>query len=275
MILNHYEPRPELKHFIRKITVAYYRADSSRPNPINPFPPQPDHSLYFYPYDKMICRNYANNQVQDLPRSMLIGAQLSRFDLTMSSNMLVILVHFHPGGMHRLIHIPIGEIGGEPIDSALILGKEIETVTEQLSEAASFHEMIEIIELYLLKKTKILKESLPLEQVLAEMFRYKSYISIDQLAKKVCVSTRQLERQFKERVGMPPKIFFRLVRFSNAWIMREKNQSISWLKIANACNYADQMHMIRDFKDFAGVTPGTLQRDLEKTPLRLQGPTFD
>lgn len=73
---------------------------------------------------------------------------------------------------------------------------------------------------------------------------------------------------------MPPKMFLRLVRFSRAWIMREKSPAISWSKIAHTCNYSDQMHMIRDFKDFAGVTPGILQSDLEKSPLRLQGATY-
>ena len=98
---------------------------------------------------------------------------------------------------------------------------------------------------------------------------------MDQLAKEACVGVRQLERQFLERTGMSPKLFIRLVRFSRAWVMREKNKDISWLSIAHTCNYADQMHMIRDFKDFVGVTPTTLQTFLEQSALRLQASSFD
>ena len=57
--------------------------------------------------------------------------------------------------------------------------------------------------------------------------------------------------------------------------MREKHPALTWTKIAHACDYADQMHMIRDFKAFAGVTPRLLEKDLDKTTFRLQGTSFD
>jgi hypothetical protein len=34
------------------------------------------------------------------------------------------------------------------------------------------------------------------------------------------------------------------------------------------------MHMIRDFKEFAGATPGILQKNQEEDDLRLQTSTF-
>jgi AraC-like DNA-binding protein len=196
-------------------------------------------------------------------------------DLTMGRDMLVIMVGFQPGAMHRLLRIPMNEILDIPIESALVLGREIEEVTEQLQQAAGLEQMVNVIEQYLLKKVKCLKSMLPFEEVLIHMLQQKNLVNVDQLAKQACVSVRQLERQFKERTGMPPKLFIRLVRFSKAWVMREKNKDISWLKIAHACDYSDQMHMIRDFKDFVGVTPQILQFSLEQTSLRLQASTFD
>lgn len=135
--------------------------------------------------------------------------------------------------------------------------------------------MIQIIERFFLKKAKLIKSNLPIDQVLIHLLQDKNPVNIDQLAKKTCVSIRQLERQFKERIGLPPKVFSRLVRFSNVCTMRENNPALSWQEIAHTCCYADQMLMIRDFKEFAGVTPGILQTDLEKSPLRLQHTDFD
>ena len=77
-----------------------------------------------------------------------------------------------------------------------------------------------------------------------------------------------------DRVGMSPKMLLRLMRFSNAWLLREQDANRSWLSIAHTTGYADQMHMIRDFKEFAGVNPGSILRDLEQSPLRLQADGF-
>ena len=271
MILRHYKPLPELQTFISHIMLAHYELDINKPRPVTPFPPQPEHTLYFYPYDKVSSCNYATGLVGDAPRSMLVGPQLSRVDLTFGYHMLVILVGFQPGGMYRLLHIPMNETIDQSFDASLFLTNEIVSITQQLGETADHDLMINIVQSYLLKKTKRLKIMLPVEQVLMQNMRNGNLGNIDQLARQACVSIRQLERQFRERIGIPPKLFARLVRFSRAWNMREKNPNVSWLSIAHTCNYADQMHMIRDFKEFAGVTPLILQRDLEKSPLRLQG----
>lgn len=275
MIFRLFKPCPELKHFVSRIMISRFQLNPTQLVPTSPFPPQPEHCLYFYPYNRVICRHYASNSTDTVPHSILVGPQLSRVDLTMGHDMLVIMVGFQPGAMHRLLRIPMTEMLNLHLDATSILGREIEEVTEQLNEAPGIDNMVLIIEQYLLKKVKCLKAALPFETVLLQMLEQKKLVNVDELAKQACVSVRQLERQFKERTGIPPKLFIRLVRFSKAWIMREKNKDLSWLQIAHACDYADQMHMIRDFKDFVGVTPNILQSSLEQTSLRLQGASFD
>jgi AraC-like DNA-binding protein len=270
MVLQHYRPMPELRLFISRIMLVHYQLDTNKPRPVNPFPPQPEHCLFFYPYDKISSFNHATQLPGVMPRSMLIGPQLSRVDLTLGYNQLTIMVSFQPGGMHRLLNIPMKEMIDQPFDASLLLGSDIDIVTQRLGETVNYHLMIDIIQSYLLGRLKMLKRILPVEQVLMQSLQNGNLGNIDRLAKQACVSTRQLERQFLERIGIPPKLFARLVRFSKAWYMRESNEDISWISIAHSCGYADQMHMIRDFKAFAGVTPTILQTDLEKSPLRLQ-----
>ena len=98
--------------------------------------------------------------------------------------MLVILVGFHPGGMHRLLRIPMNELLNMPIDSSLLLSREIEEVTEQLNAAPDVDKIVEVVEQYLLKKVKGLKSMLPVEEVLIQMLQQKNLVNVDQLAKQ-------------------------------------------------------------------------------------------
>jgi AraC-like DNA-binding protein len=59
------------------------------------------------------------------------------------------------------------------------------------------------------------------------------------------------------------------VRFSKAWIMKEQQPDISWIKIAHECGYFDQMHLIRDFHEFAGVNPSAIEAELLRSPVKF------
>lgn len=265
-----FKPCSELQQFISRIILVHYQLDKTKPKPTNPLPPQPEHCLYFYPYDPVIRHHPVHPSASELPRSIIVGPKLSRVDLTMGYNTLVIIVGFHPGGLHRLLRVPMDEMLDQSIDSRLLFGSEIESILQQINETANYKHMVQVIECFLIKKAKTIKHGLPLDHVLTQLLQFKKTVTIDQLAREACVSIRQLERQFKERIGLAPKVFARLVRFSEAWTMRENNPAITWTDIAHSCNYSDQMHMIRDFKEFTGTTPGVLQTELEKSPLRLQ-----
>jgi AraC-like DNA-binding protein len=62
-------------------------------------------------------------------------------------------------------------------------------------------------------------------------------------------------------MGMSPKMLVRIARFQRALRMKSANSG-SWAAVAHKLDYFDQMHMIRNFKAFAGEAPG---RALEQT----------
>ncbi|MBF0550716.1 MAG: AraC family transcriptional regulator [Deltaproteobacteria bacterium] len=84
---------------------------------------------------------------------------------------------------------------------------------------------------------------------------HKGQVSIDHLARLAGLSRRQLERCFKERVGMSPKQLCRSLRFKNVFKHLATFTADSWVSTALACGYYDQSHMIRDFKHYTGTSP--------------------
>lgn len=82
--------------------------------------------------------------------------------------------------------------------------------------------------------------------------------SLDALAATNGLSTRQLRRVCWERAGVPPKLLARILRFRKA-IERIRAMSgprADWARFALECGYFDQAHLIREFQEFSGSTPG-------------------
>lgn len=126
-----------------------------------------------------------------------------------------------------------------------------------------------IVEKFLLNHVNKLKRSLPIDEMLPLLIKQRGLIKIDQLASLACLSVRQFERIFQQRIGLPPKYFSRLVRFAQAWIMKEQQPGISWIKVAHECGYFDQMHLIHDFQEFAGVNPSVIESELLNSPVKF------
>jgi AraC-like DNA-binding protein len=86
-------------------------------------------------------------------------------------------------------------------------------------------------------------------------------VALDGLARDLALSMRSLQRLFGPRVGVTPKLLARIVRFQrvfSAW--REDPGTLT--RIAADCGYFDQSHLVRDFRDFAGMAPAAFLADV-------------
>lgn len=90
---------------------------------------------------------------------------------------------------------------------------------------------------------------------ISDISQHIGSLSIEALAKKHFMSERQLERQFKQQVGLPPKKFADLERFQKAFSMLHTRPKQSMEEIAWNCGYYDHAHMTNDFKRFTGQPP--------------------
>jgi AraC-like DNA-binding protein len=81
--------------------------------------------------------------------------------------------------------------------------------------------------------------------------------SIGSLAAELGYSKKRLIAQFRENLGLPPKTLARVMRFERAVRMVQRDgEATDWVRLAAECGYYDQAHLIREFREFAGMTPG-------------------
>jgi transcriptional regulator GlxA family with amidase domain len=78
---------------------------------------------------------------------------------------------------------------------------------------------------------------------------------ITAVARAVALSPRQLERVFHREVGLPPKLYARLLRFRRMLGVLNRADP-RWADLAAHAGYSDQPHLVREFREFAGLSPG-------------------
>jgi AraC-like DNA-binding protein len=90
-------------------------------------------------------------------------------------------------------------------------------------------------------------------------------VRVESVANRLGVTARHLRRVFTESVGIGPKDFARAVRLQRA--VRRLTTSTDWVRIATDAGYYDQAHLINDFRDLVGLTPGAfLSRAVDRGP---------
>ena len=85
-------------------------------------------------------------------------------------------------------------------------------------------------------------------------------LSVEQIARRLSVSTRQFERLFREATGMNPTGFYRILRLRYGhWLLRNSARSVT--SIALETGFADCAHFSRQFREIYGISPSELRRD--------------
>jgi AraC-like DNA-binding protein len=88
---------------------------------------------------------------------------------------------------------------------------------------------------------------------------------VPDLARRLHLSTRSLQRLFTDYVGLPVGWVLRRYRLHEVAVQALSGQQVDWSSLANDLGYADQAHLVRDFTAAVGTSPAryAAQPDLE------------
>jgi AraC-like DNA-binding protein len=165
-------------------------------------------------------------------------------------------VHFKPGGAFPFLRFAAGELADAHIDLAEIWKGDAENVRAQLVELAAPMDRLRLLEQKLMEHlTGPLEHHAAVATALhAHQHPHASTRTRD-LARSVGLSERRFIDLFRSAVGMTPKLFDRVQRFQRALRQIATTGKHDWPALALTCGYCDQSHLIRDFRQFTGISP--------------------
>lgn len=256
MILSEFVPSSALAGIVRVYRVVQFEFKGITNLPFKPYPPRPEHCLSFYPRDTETVEYVNSGKKINNLKAVLMGQQDEVSNRYVGRDFLVFQVVFRPGALYRLTGIPSWELNNSYIDAGTVFHKEVKEVNDKLNDAAGYAEMLAVVENFLLKQvTRSKKEYHRLDDVSNIILNTSANISIEWLAKESCLSLRQYERKFRERMGISPRYFSKIARFENAFRLKNTSPQLDWLSIAIQCGYHDYQHLAKDYKTFTNETP--------------------
>jgi len=169
-----------------------------------------------------------------------------------------IQVNFTPLGARRFFRLPMSELTDSMVVLDDVLGAEGMALREQLGNAPDWASRFDLAEAFVIARLERAAET-PLEIAWAydRIIASGGRARISAIAEKLGWSRKHLAGSFSNAIGIGPKTLSRIVRFNRA-LGLSRQQTADWADIAADCGYADQAHLVREFRDLAGETPTAL-----------------
>jgi AraC-like DNA-binding protein len=169
-----------------------------------------------------------------------------------------IVARLAPLGAYNLLGPALSEIGGSLYVAVEdIVGAEARRLSEQVRSAPTWDERRRLLDDFLLDRaTRGPQPSPEVRQAWHLLVRSGGRSTIRGIARQVGWSHKHLITRFKQQVGVAPQMAARLLRLSTVWGQLDHEES--WARIAAESGYADQGHLIREFRRFTGTTPAAL-----------------
>ena len=166
-----------------------------------------------------------------------------------------------PLGAFAFLGLPMHELvdGIVPLDD--VLPRPVRNLDARLADASTWEERFAEVDAVLLASFARAREpSADVAWAWQALVTSHGRVPIGWLCDRLGRSRKQLAARFREQIGLPPKTVARILRFSRAVGLLQGRANGELAEVAFECGYYDQAHLNRDFREFAGTSPGEFAR---------------
>lgn len=233
-------PPPALSDIVRYFWAIDSLEASPEPLKYRLFAESSPGLVFFYHYD------YA----------LISGLTDSHREFMMAGKLGMMGAFLYPYSLELLFNVSSEELTNRTVEISDFLGNEGLILKDEIVNAASNTDRFEVLSRFLLEKKKSnVHQDANVCAGVQQIVSHKGSLSIDSLINDIGISGRHFDRKFIKSVGIPPKVFSRLIRFHSTLQLPGQVAVKNLTDLALYAGYYDQSHFIRDFKTFSGLSP--------------------
>jgi AraC-like DNA-binding protein len=188
-------------------------------------------------------------------RAVLLGPATEKASVELDRRAEYLGVHFRTGQAPRLADVAPSELANGHEEVARVGGERVDSVADRLLALPDLASRQLVLE-ELLRAIPPLVRDERCRQAALLLESRGGQLRIDDLAARLGLHVRSLERRFIDHLGLTPKRLARLVRLRHVLARLHDGRYGTLAGLAQACGYSDQSHMNRDFKELTGRAPG-------------------
>ncbi len=241
--LARFEPAADLKRFVEHFWIVAWDLRG-----------QPPHIQKTLPYPCV-------HLVFDAGKTAVFGVVRGAFDYRLEGARRVLGVRFKPGGFRALLGAPLTTITDRTIPLSRVYALDGQAAEASVLEADGDSGMMAAAEEIL--RTRIPPPDNTVEVVQGIVDRIgadRDLTRVADLAARLGMGERALQRLFSDYVGVPPKWVIRRFRLHDAASRLANAENVNLTHLAQELGYADQAHFTRDFKALVGRAPSDYRR---------------
>jgi AraC-like DNA-binding protein len=191
------------------------------------------------------------------PAAFLAGPMTRPLHLAAPARVRTLGIRFRPGGVGALTDAPLSELADRDVPLEDLAGPgPARRLAERLAQAVDDEGISRAVgDLFAESAHRASAPDPAVRRAIQVILRRRGDVGMDSLAALSGRSRRSLERRFEAAVGMPPKRLARIIRFQRVLREAPAAAAAGWVDVAIACGYADQSHLIRDFRELSGQAP--------------------
>jgi AraC-like DNA-binding protein len=195
-------------------------------------------------------------------RSYVYGVETGKFTRVLEGAGRAFAVKFTPGGFHPFAGVPIARLTNTTLPATDIFGSAAIELERAIVASDDEREMVALVEEFLRARLPACDDpqAAVVRRLVARIAAEREITAVDDVVALAGIGKRTLQRLFREYVGVSPKWVIQRYRLHEVAARLDRGDRLDWPRLVVELGYADQAHLIRDFKAIVGRTPAAYAR---------------
>ena len=181
-----------------------------------------------------------------------------------------IQVTLAPIGARLLFGVPMSELARRVVPLRDVLPRRHRDLAARLQDLPDWDARFDLLDSVILDAVRCARvETSVVAWAVRRIEETGGSIEMRALARELGYSPKHVIALFRDQVGIPPKLLARITRFDRLMRHLRRGTGGPWADLALQFGYYDQAHLVREVREFAGVTPTEVRSDAAESPALL------